>query len=158
MVIGITIFGVARRGGEAALCYGFIRPVRGLGNYPAPALPGDIPLDGIRRIPIEGYEAELITWDKIFDAAAAEAADAELKNGRFTIPAGCPIEGGKKISGSAFGPILIMEAYERIRVSGAGILNVTGIASNDGVAHVRQKLGFGFVARRRRPIAPFDFT
>jgi hypothetical protein len=140
MVIGITIFGAARRGGDAALCYGFIRPVRGPGEYPAPALPGDIPLHGIRRIPIEGYEAELITWDKIFDGAAAEAADAELKNGRFTIPAGCPIEGGKVIPGSAFGPILIMEAYERIRASGAGILHLMGIARNDGVEHVRQKL------------------
>jgi hypothetical protein len=114
--------------------------VRGPGKYPTPALPGDVPLDGVRRIPIEGYEVELITWDKIFDTAAAEAADVELKKGRFIIPADCPIEGGKEILGNAFGPILIMEAHERIRASGAGLLHATGIARNDGVAHVKQKL------------------
>jgi hypothetical protein len=81
-----------------------------------------------------------LTWDKILEDSAGAAADAELKNGRFTIPAGCPIEGGKEILGSVFGPILIMEAHERIRASGAGILHVMGIARNDGVAHVKQKL------------------
>ena len=42
--------------------------------------------------------------------------------------------------GSAFGPIIIMEAYERIRASGAGILNAIGLARTDGVENVRRKL------------------
>lgn len=140
MAIGLTIFGVAKRGGDAAFCYGFIRPVRGSGKYPAPALPRDVRLDGIRRIPIEGYEAELITWDGFLDERAGDTVAAELTKGRLIVPTACPVEGGKEIAGSAFGPIIIMEAYERIRASGSGILSAIGLARTDGVENVRRKL------------------
>jgi hypothetical protein len=140
MAFCTTIFGVAKRGENAVFCYGFIRPVRRSGNYPPPALPKEIAFDGVRRVPIEGYDIELVTWDQILDDGACVAVDAALKDGKFLIPAGCPIEGGAEVTGSTFGPILIMEAQDRVRASGAGILEVIGIARADGVERVRQKL------------------
>lgn len=150
MNVGITIFGVAKRDAEAAFCYAFLRPVRGPGHYPSPALPKDVRKDGTRRIPIEGYELDLITWDKFLDDSADATIQAELKEGRFTVPAGCPIEAGRILPGMSFGPLLIMEAHERIRVSGTGILHLSGLACEDGIERASQKL----VEAVGRPMAP----
>ena len=138
--LAITVFGVAKRQAEATLCYAFIRFVRGAGNYPAPTLPKNGVADGDRRIPIEGYELELLAWDKIFEDTAAYAVQAELDNGRFTVPRECPVEPGSSINGQPFGPVIIMERQDRIRVSGTGLLYMNGIAVNDGIERVKRNL------------------
>ena len=78
MPIAVTVFGVAKRAAPAILCYAFSRFVRGPGNYPPPALPSSAQMDGIRRMPIEGFDGlDLVTWDKIFEEGATDAIQAE---------------------------------------------------------------------------------
>jgi hypothetical protein len=136
----MTIFGVAKSGEEGTFCYAFIRPVRGPGSYPEPTLPDSTRQETIRRIPIKGCGAELTTWDKILDGGAEGAIDTELIDGRFTIPADCPIEAGSVVAGGTFGPILVMEANRRIRASGPGTLRLTGVVGNATIERVRRKL------------------
>ena len=141
MPIAVTIFGVAKRTAPAILCYAFFRLVRGPDDYPAPALPASAQMDGIRRMPIEGFDGlDLVTWDKIFEESATGAIRAELDSGRFSVPQECPIEPGSSITGQPFGPIIIIESQDMVRASGAGVLYVKGIAINDGVDRVRRSL------------------
>ncbi|HKN73407.1 MAG TPA: VPA1262 family N-terminal domain-containing protein [Terriglobales bacterium] len=139
--IAVTIFGVAKRTAPAILCYAFFRLVRGPGDYPGPALPASAQMDGIRRMPIEGFDGvDLVTWDKIFEERATDTIQAELDSGRFSVPQECPIESGSLITGRPFDPVIIIERQDIVRASGSGVLYVKGIAINDGIDRVRRSL------------------
>jgi len=152
MPIAVTVFGVAKRGAPSIFCYAFFRDVRGPGDYPAPTLPTSIPIDGIRRLPIDGFDLELVTWDKIFDEGTDGSLQSELDSGRFSIPAECPIESNTLISGQPFGPILIAERSDRIRTSGTGILYVKGFAVGDGIDRVTGSIAAA-IGPAKAPIA-----
>lgn len=141
MPIAVTIFGVAKRAAPAMLSYAFCRFVRGPGDYPAPALPASVQIDGIRRMPLHQFhDLDLVTWDKILEESATDAIQADLDNGRFTVPPQCPIEPGASIAGLPFGPVIISESQDMVRASGTGVLYVKGIAVTDGIERVRRSL------------------
>jgi hypothetical protein len=137
MPLALTIFGVAKGSSPGALCYTYARFVRGPGNYPAPALPSSIRRDGVWRVPLAGSDdIDVVIWDKIFDEDATNIVQAQINSGRFVIPAECPIEPGAEIAGQSFGPIIVAEKNERVRVAGTGVLYVRGIAIDGGLDRV----------------------
>jgi hypothetical protein len=141
MPIAVTIFGFAKRGNPAIFCYAFLRLVRGPGRYPVPALPSNSQLDGTRRIPIEGWDdIDLITWDKLFEGSAIEVIERGLDSGRFLLPEKSPVKPGQLITGQPFGPVILLESYDELTGSGAGVLYVKGIVVNDGIDQVRRGL------------------
>src|ERR1035441_8108360 len=127
MPLAVTIFGVGESASPPVFCYAFFRLIRGAGEYPAPGLPENRTNDP-QRTPIDGTNLELVAWDSTFDETAASGIQSELDQGQFTIPVASPIEPGELISGAPFGPIALAEHSNELRVSGAGVLNLKGIA------------------------------
>jgi len=140
MPIALTVFGVATDRLDPTLSYVLLRTVRGPGEYPAPTLPEDVAIDGVRHATIPDSTLTIITWDKVISPADECALLTELGQGRLTLPSESPIAGGQTIIGLPFGPLIVEEEHQRVRITGSGLLYRRGVASDAPSRALREAL------------------
>ena len=140
MPIALTVFGAATDTLDPTLSYVLLRTVRGPGEYPAPTLPKDIAVDGVRSATVPDSPLTIITWDGVFPQTDERAVLTELQQGRLTLPSESPIAGGETVTGVPFGPLIVEEERRRVRVTGSGLLYRRGVASDAPSKALREAL------------------
>jgi hypothetical protein len=128
--IALTVFGITKDGSTPALSYVLLRTVRGPGEYPAPTLPEELAIDGVRHASLPDSSLTVITWDKVIPKTDERVLLTDLDQGRLIVPRESPIAGGETITGAPFGPLIAPEGFQISRISGTGLLCRKGIASD----------------------------
>ena len=136
----LTIFGVGNPGEPAKFCYGQLQTIRGPGAFPEPRPSSDAPPVNISVKPLELSGLQLTAWDATLDDAAWIALSTQFDAGAITIPAECPIEPGRVLGGPLYGPLIISEDQHRLNFSGAGRLDLVGMAVSDEPDRLLQHL------------------
>lgn len=141
MPLALTIFGVSTAGSQPVFCYGFLRPVRGAGDYQPPNLPRGLTANRITRTPLSGFqEVEVVAWDCIFPTGLEETVLTQFSAGKLTIPDECPIEPGRTVEGDLCPLSFIFDYPTWVRTSGTGILQLQSLIVRDGIDPVFQAL------------------
>lgn len=96
----LTVFGLQVPQSPAVFCYGFLRPLRGVGDYPPPTLPDGLNSMRTTRTALKDFAGvELVAWDRIIEEAEQEAVLQAFAQGRLWLLPECPVEPGRELTG-----------------------------------------------------------
>ena len=141
MSLALTIFGVSTASAQPVFCYGFLRPVRGPGDYPLPNLPKGLTANRVTRTPLPGFQdVELVGWDCAFPTAQEEIELASFSDGKLNLPTDCPVEPGRTVEGDFCPPSVIFDHPTWVRTSGTGILQLQSLIARNGIDPLVQVL------------------
>lgn len=141
MSLAITVFAVVGVDLSPLLCQVLLRSVRGVGPYPGILLPKSVSTDGVHHSRLPGTALDLAVWDCILPPDAEDSIQREIEHGHFTVPAESPFGGSVRFTGHSFGPVPVLEEYERASVSGTGLLYRKGLATEEIFHGLRETLG-----------------
>jgi hypothetical protein len=123
MMIASTVFGLQVPQKPAVFCYGFLRPLRGMGGYPLPKLPDGLNSMRTTRTALRDFAGvELVAWDHMVDAAQQGALLDAFAQGRLWLPPECAVEPGRELVGPLCEPSILREELSWTPVSGTGML------------------------------------
>jgi hypothetical protein len=111
-----------------------LRRVRGRGTYAQPTLLSTTATLG-NKFPL-GPGTELVVWDQILEQQLQANTEDGIDNGRFQIPADCPIESGAVLTGTPFVPVLVAEKDRRMVCDGSGALWSSGFVVNQAAERI----------------------
>ena len=118
-----TVFELQVPQNPAVFCYGFLRTLRGVGDYPLPTLPDGLNSMRTTRTALTDFAGvELIAWDHMVEDAEQEAVLQAFAQGRPWLPPECPVEPGRELTGALCEPSILYEESSWTRISGTGML------------------------------------